>query len=276
MTSRASAAAAKPTTPPNRASSAIRRWNRRATWTSVAPIRWSTSIVPRWVSSAARAASTTVAAVAAIIRATRPSASHFRAEISRPSGASHWPLSSIRADGATAITAPRRLSARAPGMSWASIIAGIGRSPSRAPAPSQGSSRAFISPCGSRRTLSTSGSRRSRSRARPPPPRAGRDWARATCTVTRLPRPAPRLDAAPPRPRPAAAASTVRNIMIAITQGIGPASRPSGSRRRSAAPKLRGAALTHRPAAADGGAHRSGRAGCRGRAGASRSGRCSR
>ena len=40
-----SAARMKPTRPPNRASSAIRRWNSRATWTSVAPIRCRTSIV---------------------------------------------------------------------------------------------------------------------------------------------------------------------------------------------------------------------------------------
>src|SRR3546814_3271414 len=33
---------------------------------------------------------------------------------------------------------------------------------------------------------------------------------------------------------PAAAANRVRNIMIAITQGIGPDSRPSGSKRRLA------------------------------------------
>src|SRR3954462_9757086 len=48
-----------------------------------------------------------------------------------------------------------------------------------------------------------------------------------------------RFPAALPKPSPAAAASTVRNIMIAITHGIGPASRPSGSSRRSAAPNLR-------------------------------------
>ena len=42
---RTKAARMKPTRPPNKASSAIRRWNSRATWTSVAPIRWSISIV---------------------------------------------------------------------------------------------------------------------------------------------------------------------------------------------------------------------------------------
>jgi cell division transport system permease protein len=54
----------------------------------------------------------------------------------------------------------------------------------------------------------------------------------------------------------AAAASTVRNIMIAITQGIGPAIRPSGSRPRSAAPNLRTPPFMCRPAWADGAAHR--------------------
>ena len=58
--------------------------------------------------------------------------------------------------------------------------------------------------------------------------------------------------------------------MIAITQGIGPASRPSGSRPRSAAPNLRTPPFTARPAAADGAARRSDRRSGRGRAAASR------
>ena len=65
--SRTTPAATAPAVPPVSASSAILRWNSRATWSSVAPMPCITSIVERWVSSAPRAASTTAAAVASAI-----------------------------------------------------------------------------------------------------------------------------------------------------------------------------------------------------------------
>ena len=77
-----------PTTAPNSASSAIRRWKSLATCTSVDPIMCITSIVWRCVLSAVRAASTTAAAVAPIIIATIPPASSPSERISPTSGAS--------------------------------------------------------------------------------------------------------------------------------------------------------------------------------------------
>ncbi len=116
-------------------------------------------MVARWRSSAARAASTTVAAVAPTISRTSPAASHFSAPISDAKGASHWPLSSIRAPGAAAATARwRSAKVRWPsGVKSTSINAGTGKSASSPPAPSQGSSRRWISASGTGRTAVTPG-----------------------------------------------------------------------------------------------------------------------
>src|SRR3546814_1268695 len=80
----------------------MRRWNKRAICTSVEPIRCRTSMVVRWLLCAARAARTTIAAVASVISRTRPNASHVSARISCDSGARKAACGSTLADGAMA------------------------------------------------------------------------------------------------------------------------------------------------------------------------------
>src|SRR5205085_7248564 len=76
---RTRAAAAPPSKLPNRASTAILRWNRWVIWKSVAPMPCITSMVKRWVSSAPRAASTTAATAAPPSSSTKVKASHCSA-----------------------------------------------------------------------------------------------------------------------------------------------------------------------------------------------------
>ena len=197
-------------------------------------------MVSRLLPSAVRAASSTAAAMAKPSKATSAIASHCSDWIAPNTGLSQLDCASTRAAGATsrsdARSAARRAGVTAP-VIRASISAGTGMaSPSAVPAPSQGSISASTSACGTCRTDTTPGAARSRPmlavawRARASVP------ASTICTVIPRESSASVATAVLRSESPAAAAITVSATMIAITQGIGPARRGSGTSRASLLP----------------------------------------